>query len=170
MHRSSLIFTLVLVSTAFAAFAKAYPQTQLKWNWEEVILSRNGPSTTTTPRPTRWSTTTLRFLEGEPIVGSGSGSVEDAYIVPRARSDRPLASKGSITGPTTFTVLTLAILCLRSLWPSIMRTICDTIVMYYLNDSDDDMCNLLIWRDRLIKIRLLSKKCAWMPTIIMSGR
>jgi hypothetical protein len=62
----------------------AYPQTQLKWNWEEVILSRTGPRTTPTPRPTRWTTTTLRFLDVAPVVQSGSvGSVEDAYLVPR---------------------------------------------------------------------------------------
>ena len=73
----------------------ARPQTQLKWNWEEVILSRNGPSTTTTPRPTWWSTTTLRFLEIAPVSGAGSGSVEDAYLVPRRRSRRPPNSAGA---------------------------------------------------------------------------
>ena len=31
-------------------------------NWEAVILSRNGPSTTTTPRPKSWTTTTLRYV------------------------------------------------------------------------------------------------------------
>ena len=37
-------------------------------------------------RPTWWSTTTLRFLEAAPVVKSGSiGSVEDAYLVPRAK-------------------------------------------------------------------------------------
>jgi len=76
----------VLFCAAFMAFVASRPQTQLKWNWEEVILSRNGPSTTTTPRPTRWTTTTLRFLDIPDVVQSGSvGSVEDAYLVPRPR-------------------------------------------------------------------------------------
>jgi len=87
----SLFFVWFLCVQAFlvaflASFGASRPQTQLKWNWEEVILSRNGPSTTTTPRPTWWSTTTLRFLEAAPVVKSGSiGSVEDAYLVPRAK-------------------------------------------------------------------------------------
>merc|ERR1712038_2054008 len=74
----------ILFCVAFTAFVASRPQTQLKWNWEEVILSRNGPSTTTTPRPTRWTTTTLRFLDIAPVVKAGSvGTVEDAYLVPR---------------------------------------------------------------------------------------
>ena len=88
----------ILVFVAFmASMALSRPQTQLKWNWEEVILSRNGPSTTTTPRPTRWSTTTLRFLDIEPVKSVGSvGSVEDAYLVPRGQPrGQPLASAGS---------------------------------------------------------------------------
>jgi len=40
----------------FVLFANSsYLDNQPKWNWEEVILSRNGPSTTTTPRPKFWS-------------------------------------------------------------------------------------------------------------------
>merc|ERR1712170_309980 len=75
---------ILVIFLCIEAFAR--PQTELKWNWQEVILSRNGPSTTTTPRPTSWSTTTLRFLDIAPVVQSGSvGSVEDAYLVPRPR-------------------------------------------------------------------------------------
>merc|ERR1712083_197326 len=75
---------LLLCASVLVLVASARPQTQLKWNWEEVILSRNGPSTTTTPRPTRWTTTTLRFLDIAPVVKAGSvGTVEDAYLVPR---------------------------------------------------------------------------------------
>merc|ERR1711874_433143 len=77
---------LLLSASVLVLVASARPQTQLKWNWEEVILSRNGPSTTTTPRPTRWTTTTLRFLDIAPVVKAGSvGTVEDAYLVPRPR-------------------------------------------------------------------------------------
>merc|ERR1712083_367777 len=77
---------LLFCASVLVLVASARPQTQLKWNWEEVILSRNGPSTTTTPRPTRWTTTPLRFLDIAPVVQSGSvGSVEDAYLVPRPR-------------------------------------------------------------------------------------
>merc|ERR1712018_719381 len=87
----------IFILLFFGLGALARPQTQLKWNWEEVILSRNGPSTTTTPRPTRWSTTTLRFLDIEPVKSVGSvGSVEDAYLVPRGQPrGQPLASAGS---------------------------------------------------------------------------
>jgi len=75
---------LLFCASVVVLVASARPQTQLKWNWEEVILSRNGPSTTTTPRPTRWTTTTLRFLDIAPVVKAGSvGTVEDAYLVPR---------------------------------------------------------------------------------------
>ena len=45
------VWFLCVATVAFlASFGASRPQTQLKWNWEEVILSRNGPSTTTTPR------------------------------------------------------------------------------------------------------------------------
>ena len=66
----------------------AYASAQLiepKWNWEEVILSRNGPSTTARPTTTT-SYTTLRSVVGEniqPIRGVGTASVEDAALVPR---------------------------------------------------------------------------------------
>ena len=71
----------ILVCVAFLV-TLARPQTSLKWNFESVILSRNGPSTTTTPRPTRWSTTTLRFIEEASIKSVGSvGTVEDAFLV-----------------------------------------------------------------------------------------
>jgi hypothetical protein len=96
-----LIFHLVVVFLASMAFAR--PQTQLKWNWEEVILSRNGPSTSTTPRPRSWATTTLRFLDVAPVVGAGSvGSVEDAFLV-RRPTNRPLASSGPRFEATSWT-------------------------------------------------------------------
>jgi len=57
-----------------------------KWNWEEVILSRNGPSTTT-QKPTTTKYTTLRSVIGDniqPVRARGSsGSVEAAPLVPR---------------------------------------------------------------------------------------
>ena len=87
MGLKQLTSVLVCLFLGLGAFrVTSRPQTQLKWNWEEVILSRNGPSTTTTPRPTRWTTTTLRFLDVAPVVQSGSvGTVENAYLVPRRR-------------------------------------------------------------------------------------
>merc|ERR1712083_118232 len=51
---------LLLCASVLVLVASARPQTQLKWNWEEVILSRNGPSTTTTPR---WDTTSFLKLD-----------------------------------------------------------------------------------------------------------
>ena len=46
----------ILVFVAcFVSMESAFLANQPKWNWEEVILSRNGPSTTTTPRPKFWS-------------------------------------------------------------------------------------------------------------------
>ena len=83
------LFKVLAIGVAILAsviLTSARPQTQLKWNWEEVILSRNGPSTTTTPRPTSWSTTTLRFLDIAPVKSAGSvGIVEDVNVVPRPR-------------------------------------------------------------------------------------
>lgn len=62
-----------------------------KWNWEEVILSRNGPSTTT-PKPTTTQYTTLRNVIGKnikPVRAFGSsGSVEAAPLVPRHERGR----------------------------------------------------------------------------------
>ena len=92
----------------------ARPQTELKWNWEEVILSRNGPSTTTTPRPTSWSTTTLRFLDIAQVSGAGSGSVEDAYLVPRRRSRRPQTSKGATFNVSSMLICALVALVLKT--------------------------------------------------------
>jgi hypothetical protein len=48
--RLGIVFALVIVVAADASFRAQQP----KWNWEEVILSRNGPSTTTTARPKFW--------------------------------------------------------------------------------------------------------------------
>ena len=90
----------ILASLAFLV-TLARPQTSLKWNFESVILSRNGPSTTTTPRPTRWSTTTLRFIEEASIKSVGSvGTVEDAFLVPRVGGQRGRlqASSSSVSG------------------------------------------------------------------------
>merc|ERR1712012_703339 len=101
----------VLFCAAFMAFVASRPQTQLKWNWEEVILSRNGPSTTTTPRPTRWTTTTLRFIEEAPVVQSGSvGTVEDAYLVPRRREAPRTPTNGGTCGPRPTWTLSVPIL------------------------------------------------------------
>ena len=72
---------LVALALLAAAAVTAAPQggqlVQPEWNWESVILSRNGPSTTTMPRPsTTWYSTTLRSFDGEAIVGQGTGTVE----------------------------------------------------------------------------------------------
>lgn len=83
-----LVF-LALVLLASVAFSRPqYPQPD--WNWEAVILSRNGPSTTTTPRPTRWTTTTLRSFEGPAIIGIGRASVERENLVPQRNKIKPL--------------------------------------------------------------------------------
>jgi len=81
----------VLLGLAGVSYGRTWPyaSAQLiepKWNWEEVILSRNGPSTTT-QKPTTTRYTTLRSVIGDNIkpvraVGS-SGSVEAAPLVPR---------------------------------------------------------------------------------------
>ena len=106
------LFFLVVIFLCFEAVAR--PQTELKWNWEEVILSRNGPSTTTTPRPTSWSTTTLRFLDIAQVSGAGSGSVEDAYLVPRRRSRRPQTSKGATFNVSSMLICALVALVLKT--------------------------------------------------------
>ena len=83
---SDMMTWLLILTALVATVAMAAPQSssnggqlvQPQWNWESVILSRNGPSSTTTPRPsTTWYTTTLRSFDGEPaIVGQGTGTVE----------------------------------------------------------------------------------------------
>ena len=103
---------ILVIFLCIEAFAR--PQTELKWNWQEVILSRNGPSTTTTPRPTSWSTTTLRFLDIAPVSGAGSGSVEDAYLVPRRRSRRPQTSKGATFNASSILMCALVALVLKT--------------------------------------------------------
>ena len=83
---SDMMTWLLILTALVATVAMAAPQSssnggqlvQPQWNWESVILSRNGPSSTTTPRPsTTWYTTTLRSFDTvEKIVGQGRGSVE----------------------------------------------------------------------------------------------
>merc|ERR1712223_1049650 len=84
---------LLLFCASVVLLASARPQTQLKWNWEEVILSRNGPSTTSTPRPTRWTTTTLRFIEEAPPL-IGAGSVGTAEIVSKQSAGHGAGQNG----------------------------------------------------------------------------
>ena len=89
---NSLACILIAVVAVFVSTVNCrtwpYASAQLiepKWNWEEVILSRNGPSTTARPTTTT-SYTTLRSVVGEniqPIRGVGTASVEDAALVPR---------------------------------------------------------------------------------------
>ena len=88
--KTIFIFTLLIgfINKSYGR-AYAYATAQLlepKWNWEEVILSRNGPSTTTQP-PTTTKYTTLRSVVGDnikPVRARGSsGSVEAAPLVPR---------------------------------------------------------------------------------------
>merc|ERR1712154_101766 len=78
---SVILCLLVLACRPGAAMPQELVQPQ--WNWEEVILSRNGPSTSTTPRPsTTWYSTTLRNFEPEKISGYGLGTIEEAFLVP----------------------------------------------------------------------------------------
>ena len=61
----SLAFLLCLVAATVMGnppLAQYGDQVDPAQNWEAVILSRNGPSTTTTPRPRTWTTTTLRWV------------------------------------------------------------------------------------------------------------
>ena len=60
--RSFILLLLLAVAAAMAnpPLAQYGDQVDPAQNWEAVILSRNGPSTTTTPRPRVWTTTTLR--------------------------------------------------------------------------------------------------------------
>ena len=71
---------IILVSVvALIGLSSSHPQyypTQPEFNWRDVILSRNGPSTSTTPRPTRWTTTTLRNFAPDTISGTGKGVIE----------------------------------------------------------------------------------------------
>merc|ERR1719411_2537799 len=99
----------LLLLLALVAVVQCRPQELLqpKWNWEAVILSRNGPSTSTTPRPsTTWSTTTLRSFDVDPIVGRGQATVEDARLVPRRRGQQrdryQVPSAGSKTASASY--------------------------------------------------------------------
>jgi len=94
-----MILKVALALLSWSAVTLAKPQggqlVQPEWNWQEVILSRNGPSTTTTPRPsTTWFTTTLRSFDTvEKIVGQGRGSVEPVTRN-RGSKQQPLTSSG----------------------------------------------------------------------------
>merc|ERR1719510_120833 len=85
---------LLFCASVVVLVASARPLTQLKWNWEEVLLSRNGPSTTSTPRPTRWTTTTLRFIEEAPPL-IGAGSVGTAEIVSKQSAGQKVLEHSS---------------------------------------------------------------------------
>lgn len=87
-------FLLLLLTTIVVVFVDnvqsrswPYASAQLiepEWNWEEVILSRNGPSTTTPPTTTT-EYTTLRNVIGvnnKPIKGIGNAIVEAHPLVP----------------------------------------------------------------------------------------
>jgi hypothetical protein len=101
LNISQIRFKTALVITLMVGFVNQsygrtwpYASAQLiepKWNWEEVILSRNGPSTTT-PKPTTTQYTTLRNVIGKnikPVRAFGSsGSVEAAPLVPRHERGR----------------------------------------------------------------------------------
>ena len=100
------------------SYVQARPQEliQPKWNWEAVILSRNGPSTSTTPRPsTTWSTTTLRSFDVDPIVGRGQGIVEDARLVPRRQGGRSRDSNGGASGLSSSLILAIVSLTILKL-------------------------------------------------------
>ena len=82
-----------------------------RWNWEEVILSRNGPSTTTSPRPKTWTTTTLRNFDVAPVRGEGSvGTVEDANIVPRRKAPSDDSSTSSSAHPAVVASLSVPVM------------------------------------------------------------
>jgi len=123
--KTIFVFTL-LIGFINESYGRTWPyaSAQLiepKWNWEEVILSRNGPSTTT-QKPTTTKYTTLRSVIGDNVkpvraVGS-SGSVEAAPLVPRhdrGRAD-PLttlpnsASQVALHAPALILVAFLSIL------------------------------------------------------------
>merc|ERR1711962_616945 len=93
--------------------AKPQELVQPQWNWEEVILSRNGPSTTTTPRPsTTWYSTTLRSFEPDKISGHGLGTIEEAILVPH---HEPLTANSPTTSNNSnLMVLTSVALILRA--------------------------------------------------------
>ena len=117
---------MVFISTAECR-TWPYASAQLiepKWNWEEVILSRNGPSTTT-PKPTTTRYTTLRNVIGEnikPVRALGSsGSVESAPLVPRHDRGRTVsritspnsANKNQLQSTTGFLASCLVLLTIR---------------------------------------------------------
>merc|ERR1719384_2231419 len=121
IHFKSIVLITLLIGLIRKSHCRTWPyaSAQLiepKWNWEEVILSRNGPSTTT-QKPTTTRYTTLRSVIGDNIkpvraVGS-SGSVESAPLVPRhdrGRADPFTTSpnSGNRVGVQVSTVLLLS--------------------------------------------------------------
>ena len=96
LSSSSIVGTMItsfLVVLACSLLVKAHPfppqfHQNPAQNWESVILSRNGPSTTTTPRPTRWTTTTLRSFGIAPLTGTGKATFQEAKIA-TSRSKKP---------------------------------------------------------------------------------
>lgn len=84
-----MIFLLsVLLFGAVSCFPPQFHQNPAQ-NWESVILSRNGPSTSTTPRPTRWTTTTLRSFGIAPLTGTGKATFQETKIATRRNNKKP---------------------------------------------------------------------------------
>jgi hypothetical protein len=123
--KTALVITL-MVGLVNQSYGRTWPYASAQliepiWNWEEVILSRNGPSTTT-QKPTTTRYTTLRNVIGDnikPVRARGSsGSVEAAPLVPRhdrGRAD-PLTVSPSSSNPIGFHVsAALLVSCLAFL-------------------------------------------------------
>ena len=93
------------------------PQWNPAQNWEALIISRNGPLTTTTPRPsTTWTTTTLRSFGIAPLTGTGKVTIEEASLgrpqAPPQRT-RPAASAASPISAATAALLLPALALVR---------------------------------------------------------
>lgn len=94
-----ILFVIVSLFLNLSCSVPQYYPTKPQWNWEEVILSRNGPSTSTTPRPKQWTTTTLRSFGDDPITGTGTGIIELTNIVHDPRRPKNAVRFGGSAEP-----------------------------------------------------------------------
>jgi hypothetical protein len=113
-----LVSLLVLMVISSASAHPQYgDQQDPAQNWEAVILSRNGPSTTTTPRPKVWTTTTLRSFGIAPLQGTGTVVIEQTNLAPaRKKYKVETPEDGSAGGAASSTAISVLVLTTTALF------------------------------------------------------
>lgn len=110
---------LLAVAMANPPLAQYGDQVDPAQNWEAVILSRNGPSTTTTPRPRTKAPQELRSFGIAPLHGHGTGSIEKAKLAPSRQKQKytvDTPASGASAVASVITALAASMALLTVLW------------------------------------------------------